>query len=235
MHAKLKKKIFKQKTKKFFLNNSKNKSIRCADTFLFRFLGNFFKEYKNKKILDIGYGNCENINEFIRRGAECFGISLIDNTTLLEKNKKIFKNNFLHYDFNQFKKFRFKKKFDLIICLDTIYYVADLDNFFKEIKKCLKKNGLFVFQYIESQEIINYDLKNYKNIKKLTKIKKIKSTSYLNYKKNPIRFLDYEKNFHQYVKDNNFKFKFFLSNDNQYIRNNKKSFIHKNIYIVISN
>ena len=65
--------------------------------------------------------------------------------------------------------------------------------------------------------------------------KKVKYTNYLNYKKNPIRFLDYEKNFHQHVKDNNFKFKLFLSNDNKYIRNNKKSFIHKNVYIVISN
>ena len=43
------------------------------------------------------------------------------------------KKNFLHYDFNQFKKFRFKKKFDLIICLDTIYYAGN--------STCISCNG----------------------------------------------------------------------------------------------
>ena len=220
-----------KKINNFFAQDNKNMNIRCPDTNLFRILGNFFKNFKNKKILDIGYGNCENVNEFLRREGECFGISLYNKTKLLSFQKKISKR-FLHFDLNKIKKLQFKEKFNLIICLDTIYYINDLNSFFCEINKHLKKKGIFVFQYIESQEHCKDSIYNYKNIKKKN-LKKTKSQFYSNFKHNPIIFMNYENDFKKHIQKNSLKFKLFLKSENHYIKN-KKYFCHKNVYIIVS-
>ena len=57
-----------------------------------------------KKVLDIGYGDGENLFEFDRRGARTYGISLSDKTKYLKKYLSNFKiANFVHCDLNEKK------------------------------------------------------------------------------------------------------------------------------------
>ena len=58
-------------------------SLRCPDYNIFRLLK--LNSFKNKKVLDIGYGNGENLIEFDRRGATTYGISLVNNAKYIKK------------------------------------------------------------------------------------------------------------------------------------------------------
>lgn len=174
-------------------------SLRCADYNIFRLLK--LSSLKNKKVLDIGYGDGENLIEFDRRGAVPYGISLVNNTKYIKKFLSNYKeNNFCHSDLNKnllikclekmkitqnIKKERaskpyFDKAFYIIICTDTIYYIDKLKNFFIEISKILKRDGFFLFQYIEGQyrpNFNNFDIKNLHRVGKINNYKSYKKYS----------------------------------------------------------
>jgi hypothetical protein len=58
--------------------------------------------FKNKYVLDIGYGNGENLIEFDKRGAIPFGISLVDYKKYLKNFLSNYSaNNFFHLDLNR--------------------------------------------------------------------------------------------------------------------------------------
>tara|TARA_B100000965_G_C19472328_1_gene704697 strand:- start:272 stop:958 length:687 start_codon:yes stop_codon:yes gene_type:complete len=120
---------------------------------VFRLLGDSNFNFKNKKILDIGIGNGDNLLEFQRRGAIIFGIDIREKILkiFIKKNKQNPKNYF-YCDLNEdFPKIN--KKIDLVLCKDTIYYLKPERQFviFDEVNKILKKNGFFLFQYIQTQ------------------------------------------------------------------------------------
>ena len=61
-------------------------------------------------------------------------------------HKKRFKN--VRYDNINIFNTSFKNKFDIIVCLKTIYYLSDnIDNVIQNLKKYLKKNGLIFISY----------------------------------------------------------------------------------------
>jgi SAM-dependent methyltransferase len=120
---------------------------------IFRLLGNKKIIYKNKNILDIGIGYGDNLLEFKRRGANIFGIDIRKEIikAFVIKNR-LNSKNFFHSDLNNDFP-QIKKKMDLIVCKDTIYYLT-LDRqfvLFDEVNKILKKKGFFLIQYIQYQ------------------------------------------------------------------------------------
>ena len=134
----------------------------------------------------MGIGDGANLLEFHRRGAKIFGCDIREN--MIKRFYKMYgfsaKNYFiadLNYEFP-----KLKAKMDLINCKDTICYL-DKNKQFDFIKNCqkhLKKNGLFLFQYIQKQLIKkNKDIYDY-NLKRNHSELKV----YFN-KSNPIPFL----------------------------------------------
>jgi cyclopropane fatty-acyl-phospholipid synthase-like methyltransferase len=159
----------------------------CASFTLFRLLNINGAKFKNKNILDIGFGEGQNLIECKKRGSIIHGIELRK-----EKIKKIIqltkanKNNFFQCDLNiSFP--NIKTKFDLIYTMDTFNYLSESNQnkYFDHCSKILKKNAFFLIHYPQMQllkkknkDIFDYSINDsiYKN-------------DYFFEKKNPIIFL----------------------------------------------
>ncbi len=142
-----------KKVKKYWDKLETENLDMCASFTLFRLLKNNNFKFKNKNVLDIGFGEGQNLVEFQKRGASIHGIELrkkkIKKIIELSKVKK---NNFYNCDLNiSFPKL--EKKFNLIFSLDTFNYLTkskQLD-FFKNCHNYLKKNGFFLIHYPQMQ------------------------------------------------------------------------------------
>ncbi len=170
-----------------FWQNKNTKNLRCPNSTVFRLLSNYNFNYKNKNIMDLGFGDGEDLIEFKKRGSNVFGAEMRE--FLLRKliKNKIAKSKNL-FLLNLDKTFpKLKKKMDLIIIKDTLYYLKSYRHYdlLKYCEENLKKGGLFLFQYIQSE----YSRKKQKfdfNYNFKINLKKLKI--YHN-KKNPVKFL----------------------------------------------
>jgi len=148
-------KNFKNKVKNYWKKLDNEKNYTVPNETIFRLLGHNKFNIKKKKILDVGIGDGANLLEFYRRGAIIYGADIREG--MIKNFYKTYgfssKNYFicdLNYNFPHLK-----SKMDLINCKDTICY---LDNnkqfdFINNCQKNLKKNGFFLFQYIQKQLI----------------------------------------------------------------------------------
>lgn len=112
-------------------------------------------DLKNKKILEIGCGRGDFINEFNNLEINCYATD-INISSKKNLNKKIIfsKNNIL------IDKLYFPDNyFDFIYSKSVIEHLEDHENFFSEIKRVLKKNGklLTLTPDWESQYLHFYD------------------------------------------------------------------------------
>ena len=159
----------------------KNKNVAtdplCPNLNIFRFLKlNDFDFKKKKKILDMGFGNGENLLEFKKRGHQIFGIEVRDRLLkYFVKKNKLKNKNFYINDFTKCLP-KIKKKFHLILMIDVLCY---LDNniqkkIFKWIDNHLYKDSLFLFSYTQNdiiqkknKKIDDWEISNrsYKKIK----------------------------------------------------------------------
>lgn len=156
--------------KKNFFNkkylDSKNFFILKNDfKFIFNFLNKSKKEFKNKKIIDIGCGNGSFLYFFKMKykNNEFYGLDI--DKTLISKNKK---NKFLKdikfYNGSCENKI-LNKKFDLITMLGTINLFENQKKIIDNLLKNLKKNGLLIMNlYLNKNDIdINLFYKKYYN------------------------------------------------------------------------
>ena len=176
-------------SKKYWRNKILNNTNSCPNVSLFRFLGSLDFVIKSKNILEIGFGLGSDLIEFKKRGALTYGIDI--NKHFVDNLKKKIKN--LRCIDCTKKNLGFKNiKFDLIIHRDLIYYLdnKEINSIHQNIYSSLKKNGLYVFQYVENDFIKlnknfdndNFDLNIIKNYKK----KKFAE------KDNPVRYLKHK-------------------------------------------
>ena len=100
-----------------------------------------YEFFENKKILDLGCGTGEFLNNYYGMGAECSGIDIENNFKI--KNKINFK--LINIEANKFLK-NCKKKFDVIFLFEFLEHLEEQDKYqlFENLSKNLNKNA-YVF------------------------------------------------------------------------------------------
>ncbi len=111
---------------------------------------NFFQ---NKRVLDLGCGTGEFLNNYCKIGAECTGIDIENNFKL--KNKKNF--NLYNLDANTFLK-KCKKKFDIVFLFEFLEHLDEesKNKLFSYLSKILNKNALIFVSTLNKNLLSKY-------------------------------------------------------------------------------
>ena len=157
------------KSQNYWVNKDKDinsKSFRCPNVSLFRFVSSLFVSVENKKILEIGFKNGDDLLEFNKRGALIFGLDINPEAVSFLKfeDKSRIRTSRSGKD-----PIPFNILFDLIYSRDTIYYLSDkeIQFFFNDAKNKIKKDGYIIVHFIERdlfvqksnpEEEINFNL-----------------------------------------------------------------------------
>lgn len=98
-------------------------------------------DIKNKKILDWGCGSGIYIKKLKKKCKEIKGFDI--SPEMVNIAKKL--NPEIEIKVGSGIKIPFREKFDIVFASLSIHYLKDLNPVFKEIKRVLKKGGIFIF------------------------------------------------------------------------------------------
>ena len=112
-----------------------------------------YEFFKNKKILDLGCGTGEFLNNYHDMGAECSGIDIENNFKI--KNKINFK--LINIEANKFLK-NCKKKFDVIFLFEFLEHLEEQDKYqlFENLTKNLNKNAYIFISTLNKNLLSKY-------------------------------------------------------------------------------
>ena len=112
-----------------------------------------YEFFKNKKILELGCGTGEFLNNFYGMGAECSGIDIENNFKI--KNKINFK--LINIEANKFLK-NCKKKFDVIFLFEFLEHLEEQDKYqlFENLTKNLNKNAYIFISTLNKNLLSKY-------------------------------------------------------------------------------
>ena len=112
-----------------------------------------YEFFKNKKILDLGCGTGEFLNNYYGMGAECSGIDIENNFKI--KNKINFK--LINIEANKFLK-NCKKKFDIIFLFEFLEHLEEQDKYqlFENLTKNLNKNAYIFISTLNKNLLSKY-------------------------------------------------------------------------------
>ncbi len=112
-----------------------------------------YEFFKNKKILDLGCGTGEFLNNYYALGAECSGIDIENNFKI--KNKINFK--LINIEANKFLK-NCKKKFDVIFLFEFLEHLEEQDKYqlFENLTKKLNKNAYIFISTLNKNLLSKY-------------------------------------------------------------------------------
>ena len=112
-----------------------------------------YEFFKNKKILDLGCGTGEFLNNYCGMGAECSGIDIENNFKI--KNKINFK--LINIEANKFLK-NCKKKFDVIFLFEFLEHLEEQDKYqlFENLTKNLNKNAYIFISTLNKNLLSKY-------------------------------------------------------------------------------
>ena len=102
----------------------------------------FLRNIRQKKVLDLGCGSGIYAKILKRRGAIVYGIDI--SPKMIELAKK----NVKGVDFRVGTVYKLpynSETFDIVLASLVVHYFANLNKAFKEIRRVLKKNGVFIF------------------------------------------------------------------------------------------
>jgi SAM-dependent methyltransferase len=135
-------------SKKKYLSFDYFEEVKKKRYFVEKHIINFadFKNYKNKNVLEIGCGIGTDAIEFIKNGANYFGVEYSNKSLLIAKERvKIYnlqkKNySFLLDDCQTLKKIKkLKIKFDLVYSFGVIHHTPDMQKCFNSIYDIINK------------------------------------------------------------------------------------------------
>ena len=112
-----------------------------------------YELFKNKKILDLGCGTGEFLNNYYGMGAECSGIDIENNFKI--KNKINFK--LINIEANKFLK-NCKKKFDVIFLFELLEHLEEQNKYqlFENLTKNLNKNAYIFISTLNKNLLSKY-------------------------------------------------------------------------------
>ena len=112
-----------------------------------------YEFFKNKKVLDLGCGTGEFLNNYFDMGAECLGIDIENNFKI--KNKKKFK--LINMEANIFLK-NCKRKFDVIFLFEFLEHLEEQDKYllFEHLSKNLNKNAYIFISTLNKNLLSKY-------------------------------------------------------------------------------
>ena len=112
-----------------------------------------YEFFKNKKILDLGCGTGEFLNNYYGMGAECSGIDIENNFKI--KNKINFK--LINVEANKFLK-NCKKKFDVIFLFEFLEHLEEQEKYqlFENLTKNLNKNAYIFISTLNKNLLSKY-------------------------------------------------------------------------------
>ena len=112
-----------------------------------------YEFFKNKKILDLGCGTGEFLNNYYGMGAECSGIDIENNFKI--KNKINFK--LINIEANKFLK-KCNKKFDVIFLFEFLEHLKEQDKYqlFENLTKNLNKNAYIFISTLNKNLLSKY-------------------------------------------------------------------------------
>ena len=112
-----------------------------------------YEFFKNKKILDLGCGTGEFLNNYYGMGAECSGIDIENNFKI--KNKINFK--LINIEANKFLK-NCKKKFDVIFLFEFLEHLEEQDKYqlFENLTKNLNENAYIFISTLNKNLLSKY-------------------------------------------------------------------------------
>ncbi len=135
------------------------------------------------KLLDIGIGTGLASIQFFKAGLKIYGIDS-SSEMLNACRSKLFAEELKLHDISG-KKLPYKDRtFNHVICCGVLHFLKDLTNIFSEIKRIMKKDGLFAFtiatletkqDYIEEMTLWNTPIFKHSNsyIKKLLEVNRM--------------------------------------------------------------
>jgi len=105
----------------------------------------FAKKFvKGKKVLDLGCGEGYGVNILAKEAKSIVGVEIDKNTIRHAKQKYRSKNiKFIYGTISEIP-IQEEHLFDVIVCFETIEHVRAQKNVLKEVKRLLKKNGIFI-------------------------------------------------------------------------------------------
>ena len=112
-----------------------------------------YEFFKNKKLLDLGCGTGEFLNNYYGMGAECSCIDIENNFKI--KNKINFK--LINIEANKFLK-NCKKKFDVIFLFEFLEHLEEQDKYqlFENLTKNLNKNAYIFISTLNKNLLSKY-------------------------------------------------------------------------------